>query len=163
MAFITDTPRGSFMLFKQDFLLKVICVFIYLFRSLAPSGSSGAWAGEEVPRPGCSPGCLLGHLLLGHIPHTRPTAAVPPDPSLLPLVFLSIILLPKAARSGFLKCGSDHDTASKPSLTPIPFQTNAQHEAVFKVLQDQTWLATPLGLPSSFRHPMAKLDHRLSS
>lgn len=78
MAFITDTPRGSFMLFKQDFLLKVICVFIYLFRSLAPSGSSGAWAGEGVPRPGCSPGCLLGHLLLGHIPHLLPQPPVAP-------------------------------------------------------------------------------------
>lgn len=66
------------MLFKQDFLLKVICVFIYLFRSLAPSGSSGAWAGEEVPRPGCSPGCLLGHLLLGHIPHLLPQPPVAP-------------------------------------------------------------------------------------
>lgn len=62
MAFITDTPRGSFMLFKQDFLLRVFCVyFCGLGRSLAPSGSSGAWAGEGVPRPGCSPGCLLGH------------------------------------------------------------------------------------------------------
>lgn len=62
VAFITDTPRGSFMLFKQDFLLRVFCVyFCGLGRSLAPSGSSGAWAGEGVPRPGCSPGCLLGH------------------------------------------------------------------------------------------------------
>lgn len=78
VAFITDTPRGSFMLFKQDFLLKVICVFIYLFRSLAPSGSSGAWAGEGVPRPGCSPGCLLGHLLLGHIRHLLPQPPVAP-------------------------------------------------------------------------------------
>lgn len=30
VAFVTDTPRGSFMLFKQDFFLKVFCVFIYI-------------------------------------------------------------------------------------------------------------------------------------
>lgn len=28
VAFITDTPKGSFMLFKQDFLLRVFCVSI---------------------------------------------------------------------------------------------------------------------------------------
>ena len=63
-------------LLSQGFL----CLYLHRLgrRNLAPSGSSGAWAGEGLPRPGCSPGCLLGHLLL---PTTSPTLAPAPSGS----------------------------------------------------------------------------------
>lgn len=80
VVFVTDTPRGSFKLFKRLLSQGFLCLYFHRLgrRNLAPSGSSGAWAGEGLPRPGCCPGCLLGHLLL---PSTSPTRSPAPSGS----------------------------------------------------------------------------------